>query len=86
MLMAFFFVVAVTLVPFLLGLLERYLEQLPDAPLCPGCRALTRGPDCTGWAALLLPGFSHTVMRECADCGWWGRMRLRVAPEGARRL
>jgi hypothetical protein len=85
MVMAVFFVVALTLVPVLFGAAERYLERLPDAPVCPGCRALTRGPDTVGWLALLLPALSHTVIRECLGCGWRGRMRLRLVPEGARR-
>jgi hypothetical protein len=85
MLMAFLLVMTVTLVPVLLGTLERYVERLPDAPLCPACHGLTRGSDSAGWVGMLLPAFSQTVMRDCARCGWEGRMRLRFAPEGARR-
>jgi hypothetical protein len=63
---------------------ERYVRRLPDAPICPGCRALTRASSAAGLAALFLPMFSTTVMRECGVCGWRGRMRLRLAAEGAR--
>jgi len=63
---------------------ERYVRRLPDAPNCPGCRALTRASSGAGIAGLLLPMFSTTVIRECGVCGWRGRMRLRFAAEGAR--
>jgi hypothetical protein len=69
----------------LVSVFDRYLQGLPDAPLCPGCRELTFGEDDPGVAALLLPALATTVLRECVACGWKGRMRLRFAPEGARR-
>jgi hypothetical protein len=65
-------------------LVDRYLQRLPDAPLCPGCHALTRGPNEPGMAACLLPILATTVFRECLTCGWKGRMRLRFAAEGER--
>jgi hypothetical protein len=67
------------------SLFARYLRALPDAPLCPGCRALTHGADGPGIVGLVLPALAATVIRECVACGWRGRMRLRLASEGARR-
>lgn len=64
------------------SLLSRYRAALPDAPRCPECRSYTSG--CGDLLALeyLLPGLTDTVRRECRRCGWRGRMRLRLAPEG----
>ncbi|MBA4156306.1 MAG: hypothetical protein H0X65_02395 [Gemmatimonadetes bacterium] len=74
--------VAALLLP---SVIQRYVRQLPDAPLCPGCRALTAERGETELTAVLLPMLAATVICECARCGWSGRMRLRLAPEGARR-
>lgn len=67
------------------SLFDWYLQRLPDAPWCPGCRSLTRGDDALNALAYLLPSLASTAVRECGSCGWRGRMRLRFAPEGARR-
>jgi hypothetical protein len=84
MLFALSFVGAATLVIFF-GVFDRYLQRLPVAPWCPGCHALTRGEDRPSLLGLLLPALAATVIRECLACGWKGRMRLRLASEGARR-
>jgi len=63
---------------------DQYVRRLPDAPRCPGCRALTRGSGGPGLVAALLPVLATTMIRECSVCGWRGRMRLRFAIEGAR--
>jgi hypothetical protein len=84
MLLALLFVGALTLL-MLPSLFDRYLQRIPDAPHCPGCRSLTRGEDGPGVVALLLPALAATVIRECSACGWKGRMRLRLLPEGAPR-
>lgn len=75
---------AATILLLVPSLTERYVRRLPDAPWCPGCRALTRGQAEGGVMALLLPALAATVRGECQRCGWRGRMRLRLAPEGAR--
>jgi hypothetical protein len=67
------------------NLVDRYLQRIPDAPLCPGCRSLTRGGNGPGLLAMILPALAATVVRECSACGWRGRMRLRLAPEGVHR-
>jgi hypothetical protein len=65
------------------GALSRYRSQLPAAPACPGCRAMTIGCPEVWLFTHVLPSLADTVRRECTRCGWRGRMRLRLAPEGA---
>jgi hypothetical protein len=75
-------VIAAGLLLTLPSLLSRYRAALPDAPRCPACRSFTTA--CGEFRAIeyLLPGLTDTVRRECLLCGWRGRMRLRLAPEG----
>ena len=79
------FAVVTALLLILPGVLYRYVRHLPDAPLCPGCRALTSSRDESSLTVLLLPTLAATVLRECGRCGWRGRMRLRLAPESASK-
>jgi hypothetical protein len=62
----------------------RYLAALPEAPACPTCRAVTgQRPRATGLDGLVarLGG----AARQCPRCGWSGRMRWRLAHQGADR-
>ena len=60
-----------------------YLARLPYAPECPCCRAVTsprRGHGLLDRLGLLA---SATPVRNCARCGWAGRMRWKLAPQRA---
>ena len=63
---------------------HRYVQRLPEAPLCPECRAVTR--ELGGACALLslLPWFAATSRASCTRCGWRGRMRWQWAAHSAR--
>lgn len=61
----------------------RYAAGLPEAPACPQCHAISR--EAHGWAVeRLFTRVSATAVRECARCGWRGRMRWRwaLSPSG----
>jgi len=70
-------------VPIVLGL---YWGQLPEAPACPLCRAIThrlQGTTAVHRLLVLLPT-PVTAVRGCSRCGWQGRMRWRWAPHRVR--
>jgi hypothetical protein len=60
------------------SLLRQYVERLPEAPSCPACRSTTR-QSLSSVVGDWIPALSMTVVRECARCGWRGRMRWRWA-------
>ena len=63
-----------------------YLSRLPYAPECPRCRAVTGQPPAPAGALDRLFGLlSATPVRDCARCGWAGRMRWRLAAQRAER-
>ena len=64
--------------------LNRYLQRLPSAPICPACQAVTRERPSGGWVAHAWPALAMTVVRECVRCGWAGRMRWRWATRSVR--
>ncbi|HET8654854.1 MAG TPA: hypothetical protein VFL93_05030 [Longimicrobiaceae bacterium] len=61
-----------------------YVQHLPEAPLCPCCRAVTREIACDVIWLRLLPTFTATSYSECGRCGWSGRMRWRWAADSPR--
>jgi hypothetical protein len=75
--------IAAAMVLLLPSAVNRYRAGLPDAPRCPDCRAYTTGSKELWSLISFLPGLADTVRRECLRCGWRGRMRLRLAPDGA---
>jgi hypothetical protein len=62
----------------------RYVAALPEAPVCPTCRAVTGQPGRTTGLDRALARLGGAA-RECPRCGWAGRMRWRLAPQGADR-
>ncbi len=60
-------------------LLRFYLERLPEAPACPVCRTVTRPAGEHPLADRLFDSLPVTLVRECGQCGWAGRMRWRLA-------
>lgn len=60
----------------------RYVAALPDAPVCPACRAVTGQPGRTTGLDRALARLGGAA-RECPRCGWAGRMRWRLAPQRA---
>jgi len=62
-------------------LIEKYVRQLPVAPICPSCHAIAREVQLACSLLDLFPAFGKTFIGECARCGWRGRMRWRWAPE-----
>lgn len=66
----------------LLGL--AYLGKLPEAPLCPSCRGMTGESERFWPGGRALSHLSTTVVRQCAVCGWHGRMRWKPSAPRVR--
>jgi hypothetical protein len=62
----------------------RYVAALPEAPVCPTCRAVTGQPGRTTGLDRALARLGGAA-RVCPRCGWAGRMRWRLAPQGVDR-
>ncbi len=65
-------------------LVRLYFRQLPFAPRCPGCQAMTREVASADPLLSVLASLASTSRRACTRCGWEGRMRWRSAPHRAR--
>lgn len=61
-----------------------YVQRLPQAPLCPDCRAVTREISRTFSLSRLLSVLAATSRGECNRCGWSGRMRWKWAARSVR--
>jgi hypothetical protein len=69
---------AVAMAPWLLA---RWLGRLPYAPECPHCRTVTGAQAARGRLERAYERLTATALRSCAQCGWAGRMRWRLAPQ-----
>ena len=66
------------------GVLTRYVGQLPYAPECPHCAAVTGQRPAHGTFERAYEALTASAVRSCTRCGWAGRMRWRLAPERVR--
>ena len=60
------------------------LSTLPYAPACPACHGVTAQPLRVSALDRVLARCGGAAARNCAQCGWSGRMRWRLAQEHAR--